>query len=173
MWTEHRPVSTAVVTIRLGFANMPSQCVAAACNLSENGARFCSSSRKGGDESGRMAGGQRVESCRVQGCYKEVNTCTGSSAIIKYWIVFLAQMVDPLLHFLYNLSLTQFPKNSLQDGTLSIINQWPWCTASFFWFIFSSLCVSEGQMTVRVSGVCQRIHYTHCGLRWRKMISAS
>lgn len=158
MWTEHRPVSTAVVMIRLGFTNMLSQCVAAACNLSENGARLCSSSRKGADESGRMAGGQRVESCRVQGCYKEVNTCTGSSAIIKYWIVFLAQMVDPLLHFLYNLSLTQFPKNFLQDGTLSIINQRPWCTASFVWFIFSSLGVSEGQMAVRVSGVSQRLH---------------
>lgn len=49
-------MSTAVV-IGLGFTNMPSHCVAAACNLSENGTYFCSSSRQTGmSQTGRQVG---------------------------------------------------------------------------------------------------------------------
>lgn len=97
-------------------------------------------------QAGRRAGGQaggqaEGESCGGQGCYKEVNPCSGSPAIIKNLKVLLVQMVYPLLHFLHNLSLTWFMKNFLQDCTPSIIKQWMWCTASFMHLLVSVLIV--------------------------------
>lgn len=89
------------VVIGLGFTNMPFT-LAVACNRSENGTYFCSFSRKSGmSQAGRRAGGQRGESCGVQGCYKEVNPCSGSPATIKNLkvLLVLVQMVYPLLHF--------------------------------------------------------------------------
>lgn len=93
--------------------------------LSENGTYFCSFSRNTGMSQHRQAHRRWEESCGVQGCWKKVNSCSGSPAIIKN-VVLLVQMILPT---------PPFPPQSLLDSL-------------FAFFFFQSCSVLTVYVTV-------------------------